>query len=655
MKKIILQELELTNFKGFSYKKIKFKEKITNILGENASGKTTIFDSFIWLLFGYDSLGRATLKANIRPLDENNNLIHYVDCVVKAILLVDDEKVELKREYKENWVKKRGELEKEFKGNVTEYYINDLKVKEKEYTSKIEEIIDLETFKLITDPNYFNNLEWKKQREIIMKSVGEIDEKMIIESNPKLAELDTKEDIEIQKERAKQKLSGIKKQEKELPIRLSELNLNIAKKQEELKTLDDSKIVEIEEEIKKQNIKKDDLKQKKYQIELKIEKFNNVENEKRKLVNEMEFLKKTHKLNFEKEYNSLMLEYEKNNSLIRDEERKISTINSNVDFKNNEINKLRDMLKTIKKRVNEVESLKYDLSKHKNYCNHCQQPIPLDQLAKLQEKDIKQFEEDKKAKLNNLSLEEQQIISKGKTLKEEIEKLENEKRELEVNRTTVIEKPKEIEIDYTEIINSNQYKELEKQLSLLETTSIQDDKNELIKIDSDIKMVESGITLKQQELKTIRTKEMIENDIKQLEERKEELKKEQINLANEMNYYSKIEFLCNLFMQEKINIIQSIVSNLFNGLKFKMYDEQINGGLAETCQLLHNGTPYSSLNFAQKINCGLLVIKSLCEINGITAPVFIDNRESITEIEELESQVINLSVPNKEFDIDIKL
>ena len=164
MKKIILQELEITNFKGIKYKKLTFNETITNIIGKNGSGKTTIFDSFVWLLFAKDSEDRTTDNANIRPLDENNNKIHYVDCIVKGIFKIDDKIVELKREYKEKWTKKRGEINEEFTGNEIVCYINELKVKSTEYRQYINEIIDERLFKLLTIPTYFNNLPWKEQR-----------------------------------------------------------------------------------------------------------------------------------------------------------------------------------------------------------------------------------------------------------------------------------------------------------------------------------------------------------------------------------------------------------------------------------------------------------------------------------------------------------
>ena len=59
MQKIVLKSLSLTNFKGARSQEIVFSEQGTVISGENGTGKTTIFDAFLWLLFGKDSSGRS--------------------------------------------------------------------------------------------------------------------------------------------------------------------------------------------------------------------------------------------------------------------------------------------------------------------------------------------------------------------------------------------------------------------------------------------------------------------------------------------------------------------------------------------------------------------------------------------------------------------
>ncbi|MFA5528414.1 MAG: ATP-binding protein, partial [Peptostreptococcales bacterium] len=164
---IELAKLELLNFKGIKEKTIGFGKE-TNIYGRNETGKTTIFDSFTWLLFGKDSTNRSDF--NIKTLDKNGEFIHGLDHQVTGILLVDGKEVILRRLLKENWVKKRGSAEAIFSGNTTEYFINEEPKKEKEYKEYINSLIDENVFKLLTNPMHFNvNTSWQDRRKILLE------------------------------------------------------------------------------------------------------------------------------------------------------------------------------------------------------------------------------------------------------------------------------------------------------------------------------------------------------------------------------------------------------------------------------------------------------------------------------------------------------
>ncbi len=111
--KIKLVKLMLKNFKGIKELAINF-EALTTILGENGTGKSTIFDAFMWILFGKDSHGRSDFE--IQTLDPNNNVIHGLEHSVSLVLNIDGTHKTLKRTLKERWVKPNGKAEKEFKG-----------------------------------------------------------------------------------------------------------------------------------------------------------------------------------------------------------------------------------------------------------------------------------------------------------------------------------------------------------------------------------------------------------------------------------------------------------------------------------------------------------------------------------------------------------
>ena len=70
---IRLKSLTLLNFKGVRNQHIEFDATETTLLGENGTGKTTVFDAFWWLFFGKDSTGRKDFE--IKTLDSNNKVI----------------------------------------------------------------------------------------------------------------------------------------------------------------------------------------------------------------------------------------------------------------------------------------------------------------------------------------------------------------------------------------------------------------------------------------------------------------------------------------------------------------------------------------------------------------------------------------------------
>ena len=90
-------------------------------------------------------------------------------------------------------------------------------------------------------------------------------------------------------------------------------------------------------------------------------------------------------------------------------------------------------------------------------------------------------------------------------------------------------------------------------------------------------------------------------------------------------------------------------------VKFKLFNNLVNGGLEECCEPLVNGVPFSSnLNTAAKINAGVDIINTLSDYYNFYAPIFIDNRESVNDLIETESQVINLIVSkDKELKVEV--
>ncbi|MZK72441.1 hypothetical protein GT707_28075 [Clostridium beijerinckii] len=102
--------------------------------------------------------------------------------------------------------------------------------------------------------------------------------------------------------------------------------------------------------------------------------------------------------------------------------------------------------------------------------------------------------------------------------------------------------------------------------------------------------------------------------------------------------------MCEEFIRTKVELLEERINSKFKTVRFKLFKQQINGGIDECCETLINGVPYSNANTASQINSGIEIINTLSEHYKFQVPIFIDNRESVNEILDTESQIINLIV-----------
>ncbi|WP_339063597.1 hypothetical protein [Tepidibacillus marianensis] len=156
-------------------------------------------------------------------------------------------------------------------------------------------------------------------------------------------------------------------------------------------------------------------------------------------------------------------------------------------------------------------------------------------------------------------------------------------------------------------------------------------------------------------------KNELENDeakyaqAKTIESRIQELKQQEKNLAAEYEQLEQELFLTEEFIRTKVNLLEEKINSKFKFARFKLFETQINGGLAEVCETTFNGVPYSSgLNNAARINVGLDIINTLSEHYGISAPIFIDNAEAVTSLNETKGQQICLVVSEKDKQLRIE-
>ncbi|MBC8059296.1 MAG: hypothetical protein H7Y18_01370 [Clostridiaceae bacterium] len=142
--------------------------------------------------------------------------------------------------------------------------------------------------------------------------------------------------------------------------------------------------------------------------------------------------------------------------------------------------------------------------------------------------------------------------------------------------------------------------------------------------------VNNSLSFKEQNIKT--------------KDRITQLLEEEKKLAQQIAELEGQEFLCEKYIKTKVELLEAGINNKFKFVRFKLFNTLVNGAVEECCEALIDGVPFSNANTASQVNAGIDIINALCEYYKISAPVFIDNRESVNEILDCNSQIINLIV-----------
>ncbi|WP_276907994.1 AAA family ATPase [Peptoniphilus duerdenii] len=601
--KIKLKKLKLENFKGIKSLEIDFKEDVTNILADNGKGKTTIFDAYTWLLWDKDSLNRKDFS--IKPYDKDGQEIHNLESTVEGTLEFDEEEIILKKVYKEIWTKKRGSTQAEFTGHTTDYYMNAVPVKKKEYTDRLATVIDEENFNLLSNPIYFNQiLDKNKRRSIVLGLIEDIGKDEVLKENEDLKKLPLdKYTIDEIKAMAKDSAKKINKDIESIPARIDEL--------------EKSKVGEIDFDalefrknfvtpaIKEIDTKLADVSTSSDEIKEITSKISDLEQEKSKI-----------KTNFEIENHKIT---SKNKNTLEEKAKDEKELQEISDI----VARLAENIDDYRTEWVKINSSKYDGDFKCPTCGHDLEEHQIDEI-------IAKFNLDKSKKLENIEKEVEKIKARIEDYKKRIEELRSKKYEI----------LEEIKLDEAKIqAIDDEIKTLKEKLSNLSTG----DKSELIKKKEELT----------KELDELNKTLSLQGQNEKLDERIKELEKQEKDLAKSYEKQQEIIYLCEEYIKTYVDLVSDKINAAFYNVKIKLFEQQINGGITETCEVTLDGVPYSDLNSAGKINAGLDVINAISEKLDIEVPIFIDNAESINELIKTETQLVRLVVSkDKELRID---
>ena len=648
--KLSLMMLKIRNFKGISDFDFQPSGENAIIYGDNATGKTSLADAFNWLFFDKDSQNKK--EFDITPLDADNNPIHGLESEVEALLFIDGKPLNLRKVYSEDWTKKRGSAKAILTGHTTNYCIDGVPAKKKDYDAKIAEIISEDTFKLLTSPTYFSEqLHWLKRRPVIFEVVGgDVSDQDVINSTEKLKKLPKILDgksIDDRRKIVKARQSAIKDELDKIPVRVDEANralpdvtgIDVAAVFAEIQQLESAKQQKERELLTAQTGGSvvDKTKQL-HKIESDIILLENQFNQSRQSVIKGK---------------QTALNDAVSKELVA--KRKLVGLTDSVGAKNAEVISLtaandqrRNDWKFIKTTAFEFEQAEV--------CPTCGRPLPVEQLAEARETAEKAFNLDKAQKLEKINVDGKETAEKIKKLNENVSEItiqidaaEAELKTAEAELTKIqaeineLQKPS-VNTTPSYIIKSRERAQIVAEIAKLSLGA--DDSTAPIK--EAIEALKLSIQELQDKVDSVRQR-------KKGEERINELKRQERDLAAE---YEKLEgelFLLEEFDRIKVNFLADKINPHFKLARFKMFNELINGGIEPCCETLCNGVPYSSgLNTGHRIIVGLDIINTLSQHYNFHAPIFIDNQESVTTLPEIDTQVISLVVskPDKSLRIE---
>ena len=663
-----LMSIHIENFKGIKKLDVKFAEK-TNIKGQNAAGKTTIFDAFTWLLFNKNSAGEE--KFNVRPLDKDGNRIDNVEIKVVAVLDVDGKEVELSKVQKQNWVKKRGTDTVTLQGNVNSFEIDGYPKSEADFKDYVSGLAQSEEmFKMLTNPQYFSSLKWKDQRDILMKLVSEASDVELAKTDakygPLLDELEKAPSTDDIRAKFSKALSEWRKKQAEIPVRIDEAEkskVDVGVAEQELAKADlERKISECDQKISGADKSLDLLRSESMKLKFDMSGIMQIMDrelsaQRREVENAL----------FECNESSINL-----SMLLSSREKTISDNSDAIAAAENERKKLGEQYNAEKAKTFDDVPYLFDESKwifdeNSAVCSLCGQKLPEDKIEQLKtdfeakkakakaeattkhtiaSNDFKSLKASNLQKIIDAGFEKKNLIEKltsdNESLKAEIGKIEQDKADILTEKNDLEKRLSEIptEADYSQ---NEEYAKLKARHNevLEEIEKLESDGAD--QIVNDLKAEKLDLKSQLDEVNKIIAKASMNVEI---DERIAQLQAEQKEIGQKVADQEQIIYLLEEFIRFKLDKVSESINSHFKTVNFKLFEMQLNGGLKDCCECTVNGVPYSTLNSGHRIVAGLDIICSLSELYGVSVPIFVDNCEAVSSgnLPDMDSQMICLYV-----------
>jgi AAA15 family ATPase/GTPase len=636
-----LLEMHIRDFKGVHDLRIDFGGRDVNIYGANASGKTTIYDAFLWLLFDRDSSNRKEFA--VKPRGPDGEEIHHLQTWVEGRISCDGAKIILKKLLQEKWIKKRGESVRTYAGNETEYLMDGVPCNKGEYQARIAGIIDEDTFRLITNPGHFNAaVRWQERREKLFELAGYLkreDETMaLLPAFASIRDFLKGRSVQEARRTLQFSLKKLKEEIETIPVRMDETRRGMPKAYEWDAT--EGKREKARERLEKVERELASARAIAWAGAARICRIENIRRRMKERTEAIRLDAFTKKRESDFELENLRMQIERYG-------RQKEEVLSEMKNAEREAALAQKEAGDFKKKLDSVLSAKFVLPERAGICTLCGQALPGEMARAEAQRGREVFEERKEQEAGRLRAQFEEAAQRGKSLHGKAEKAKVRAEEFEKTGVELKEWEKKLEqsaektISIPEPESDEEYRRLAKLLEEEEGCALPESDGKIDELLEQKRAAADEIFCIERAL-AVRAQAMA------AQQRLGELSREKERLLLEAGKKEQMLDDLEKFAAYKCSLMERKINEMFGSVKWKLFDLQINGGVSECCECLIGGVPYADANSGARINSGLEIIDVFSRKNKVSAPIFIDNRESIGALFPVNAQVVNLIVSREE-------
>lgn len=644
MSNITLKAMKIANFKGITALDIQFNQT-TQISGANGTGKSSIYDAYMWCLFNKNQFGK---EQNVQPLTKDNELVHKVVTSVELVLDVDGREYTIRREQREDWQVPRGTSVEVLKGRKQDRYINETPYGECDFINKLTaEVCTLEEWFTLSSVTAFMAIDQDKRRKFLQLLTGEIDEKEIAANYPSvLKALEEGKTVDELSRQNKVTRSKAKQDLDEIPARIDQ--------QERLRVTED--VTEWEKAKAEAETKRAE-----YDAELKEHQSQRPADASGQYASQLvEVNRQIAAIANETNTKHMALTEEARRDIPSITEKQTQAgvrkaqLSSEIARLAAQKQKDEVALQSAGDNWRRINSEEYK-EVIEDTCPVCGQPLPADKVEEAKQKAIEKFNEDKLARLTAAEKVGRELRTKVTNAGLDIAKCEEEIKRIDetasqlqaqldvakakMNGVKSVEDMLQENAEYQQLLakkaDINRQMEEASQSSNAVIEEYNNRTNELL---ANIRACDNTIADANTQIARVAGN-------KRIDEEKARLQQQSAELAQVVANCDKIDFEIASFKKAKIAIVEDRVSSLFEIVRWKMYEPNLtNDGEKEICQAVIDGVPYEQTNTATRINAGIDIVNGISKAIGTNVPLFIDNAESVSVIRKTASQLITLTV-----------